>query len=597
MIGEQTTEVSAPSPITLRDYQRECVSLVLDAYRRFRAGQLEERFQLVVLPTGSGKTVIFSSVIHTLAREHGLNALIIAHRDELLDQAAEKYRMVRPDAVIGKVGSGLHQYGGEVTVASIATISRPEHLKRLRAIGYGLIIIDEAHHSAAAGYQRVLNALPESFVLGVTATPMRLDGKPILQASRKPLYQRTIRDMIEAGYLADIQAIAIRTEVSLDEVRTLAGDYNERELDDAVNTPERNRRIVAAYLEHTEGKRAVAFCVTVRHAEALAYAFNDQGVPAALIAGDTPLDERKRLYAAFQRGEIKVLTNCMVLTEGWDSPLAEVAILARPTQSQALYIQMAGRVLRPAPTKKHAIFLDITDNSKRLRLQPQNVHRALGVRLRHHESLLEAVEREEREKSEREAEEKRALIRKLNERRTSDQFVDPFALPDWQERDNGLFVIEVGAQKHRLALVPCKGDGKDGLYEVWARLAPTFKAQRWAAATPLDWAMQYAEKRAHELLATPGAVRLYDKEAPWRARPISEGQQKMLRWYRIPVREGMTQGEASDLIDAHKQAIEQRKKAKAEREAAKRAALDQGNEADGPAGHLHSAEGFSLMRS
>lgn len=595
MIGEQT-DASGPGCITLRPYQQECVSLVLDAYRRFRTGQLEERFQLVVLPTGSGKTVIFSSVIHTLAREHGLNALIIAHRDELLDQAAEKYRLVRPDAVIGKVGSGLHQYGGEVTVASIATISRPEHLKRLRAIGYGLIIIDEAHHSAAAGYQRVLNTLPESFVLGVTATPMRLDGKPILPDGRKPLYQRTIRDMIEAGYLADIQAIAIRTEVSLDEVRTLAGDFNERELDDAVNTPERNRRIVAAYLEHTAGKRAVAFCVTVRHAEALAYAFNDQGVPAALIAGDTPLDERKRLYAAFQRGEIKVLTNCMVLTEGWDSPLAEVAILARPTQSQALYIQMAGRVLRPAPTKKCAIFLDITDNSKRLRLQPQNVHRALGVRLRRHESLLEAVEREEREKSEREAEEKRALIRKLNERRTSDQFLDPFALPDWQERDNGLFVIEVGVQKHRLALVPCK-DGQAGLYEVWARLAPSFKAQRWAAATPLDWAMQYAEKRAHELLATPGAVRLYDKDAPWRQRPISEGQQKMLRWYRIPVHAGMTQGEASDLIDAHKQAIEQRKKAKAERETAKRAAQSQGDEAnDDVPGQLHSAERFSLMR-
>ncbi len=155
----------------LRNYQTECINRVLASYEQDRHGQ-----ELLVLPTGAGKTIVFCQVIGELNKKYGLNSLIIAHRDELLDQAADKYRMVKPEAIIGKVGSGLHEYGGEVTVASIATISRPEHIKRLKAIGYGLIIVDEAHHIAAESYQKVLEALPDAFVLMVTATDDRIRG-------------------------------------------------------------------------------------------------------------------------------------------------------------------------------------------------------------------------------------------------------------------------------------------------------------------------------------------------------------------------------------------------------------------------------------
>ncbi len=547
--------------ILLRDYQEECIKLILDAYRRDPHGQ-----ELVVLPTGAGKTVIFCQVIAALAKE-GKNALIIAHRDELLQQAAEKYRLVKPDAVIGKVGAGMHEYGGEVTVASIATISRPEHIKRLRAIDYGLIIIDETHHAMAESYQRVLSALPDAFVLGVTATPDRLDKKALF-GGKEPLYQATIEDMIQAGYLCDLKAIAVKTDISLDGIKTTAGDYNEQELDRAVNTPERNRLIVEKYQEHAQRKRAVAFCVTVAHATALATAFNNASIPAEVITGETPLPERAKIYTAFRAGTVRVLCNVMVLTEGWDEPLCEVAIMARPTQSRALYTQQVGRILRLAPAKPYALVLDITDNCYRLRLTPQRIQRALALDIEDGETVTEAIAKKE----EKQATARRALIRKLNEKRDKDQEINLFALPEWQERDNGMFVLEVGLEKHRIALVPVSVGSLGQLYEVWARLAPRFAGQKWMGAQPLDYALQFAEKRARQLLAEPASTKLLDKTASWRALPISTGQIKMLKWYRIPYHMGMTRGEASDLIDAHQEELAEKK---AKKEARRQARLEQ----------------------
>lgn len=560
--------------IELRDYQEEAIRLVIEAYEQNPSGK-----ELLVLPCAAGKTIIFSHIIDTLARVHGVLALVVAGLDELLNQAADKFRMVKPDAVIGKVGSGVYEFGGEVTVAGVATISRENHLRNLKAL-YGdgeklLIVIDEAHLSAAESYKRVQAAFPKAFVLLVTATPYRLDGKPIID--KPPLLTRTIKEMIREGYLCNIKAIAIRTDTNLNEIKTSMGDFNEKELDLAVNTPARNKRIVQAYLEHTPGKRAICFGVTVAHVEAMVYQFNDYDIPAAAISGKTPLPERQRLYAAFERGEILVLCSVMVLSVGFDSPRAEVAIMARPTQSQALYVQQAGRVLRLAPNKKYATLLDITDNSLKMRLQPQSFKRAIAP-IRNDETMLELIEREEDEKAERDAQAKRKLIRKLNEKRIRDVEFDPFALPEWEERDKGLFVMVVGDEKHRIALCP-KGDM--GLYEVQARLAPNFSAgQKWTGLMPLDAAMQFAEKRARLLLADRTAKKLLDKNEPWRKEEPSEGQKSMLdfirslKWYQVEIPEKLTRGEASDAISAYKEAVEAKKAAKAERLTAKQERME-----------------------
>ncbi len=313
--------------------------------------------------------------------EMPLNTLIIAHRDELLEQAAEKYRLLQPDAIISKVGSGRYEYGGEVTVASIATISRPEQLRRLTTIGDGLVIVDEAHHLASTSYQAVLRALPEAFVLKVTATPDRLDGKDITNG-KPPLYSASIIDLIAQGYLCDVKAIAIRTETSLDGLHTELGDYTTSELEAAVDTPARNRRVVEAYREHAQGRRAICFAVTMAHATHLAATFQHAGVLAALVCAQTPLDERKRVYKELRDGTLEVLTNVQVLTEGFDEARIDCIIMARPTQSRALFVQSIGRGLRLAPTKQDCLILDPTDNCLKHRLEPQTLQKALGKAVR-----------------------------------------------------------------------------------------------------------------------------------------------------------------------------------------------------------------------
>lgn len=531
--------------IELRDYQEECVKRVLTSYATNPSAT-----ELIVLPTGGGKTIVFSSIIDLLNKQYGLAAIVVAHRDELLDQAADKYRMVKPSAVIGKVGSGQHQYGGELTVAGIATISRPEHIKRLKALygsGKGLILtIDEAHHVAADGYQTVLEAFPDAFKLFVTATPDRLDNKPILPG-KQPLYTASIIDMIQQGYLCNLKCIAVKTQANLDMLHTRMGDFTLDELEDAVDTPARNNLIVSKYQEHTNGKRAVAFCVTVAHAANLAQAFCDAGIKAETITGDTPIEIRKQIYQRFRAGQTLVLTNVMVLSEGWDEPLCSVGIGARPTQSRALYVQQLGRILRLAPGKEYATWLDITDNVMNHRLEPQSLAKVLGKRMKPDETLTEAIEREATENAEREAQ-----VRKLKVARDKDLEIDLLQKLIWQERTDGKFVLEIGREKHRIALIP--SEQGDGLYSVYARLFPGYEAQEWLSNQPLDWAQQLAEKKARMLLADPKAVRLVDQNAGWRNQLASPAQLEKLEKYKRRFKLvydplTVTKGQAADLLD------------------------------------------------
>jgi superfamily II DNA or RNA helicase len=528
----------------LRPYQQECVSLVKDAYQRNPHGR-----ELLVIPTGGGKTVIFSQIIHDLSERYGINTLVLAHTDALLDQAADKYHVVKPTAIIGKVGGGIHEYGGELTVASVATVSRHAHIKHLQAVGYGLVIVDEAHHAAAKCYQRVLHALPHAFVLMVTATPDRLDKREII--NKPPLYSCSIVDMIEQGYLCDVRAIAIKTDTNLDEVHTQAGDFNEQELALAVNTPARNKRVVDAYREHAMGRRAICFAVTVKHASDLCSAFTDHGVPAATVAGETPLDERRRMYKGLRDGSIKVLTNVQVLTEGFDEPLVDCVIMARPTQSRGLYTQCVGRGLRIAPVKQDCLLLDLTDNCLNHRLQPQTLSKAIGRQLKDTESVQEAKKREENE-------EREAQVRTLKEQRHQDVQINLLEKLEWKPRTNGDFVLEVGQEKHRIALIP--STIQDGYYTVAARLAPDFTMQVWAREQPLEYAQQAAEKRARMLLADNRSY--VDRHAPWRNKPIDPNSKQvmMLKKFGLPMYIGMTKGEAADLIDAKFAELERQKK-------------------------------------
>lgn len=519
----------------LRPYQTDCVKKVDVEYHKNTAGKA-----LLVLPTGCGKTVIFCEI----AKQLGLTTLIIAHRQELLSQAADKMRMIRPDAIIGQVGAGRHEYGAEITVASVQTISRPEHLKQLTRFGYGLVIIDECHHSKANGYQAVLDVLPDAFVLGVTATPDRLDKGNIEDIFGEPIFSASIIDMVQDGYLCDLRAIAIRTQVNLDELHTQAGDYKVNELEEAIDTPERNQRIVDAYKEHCSGRQALCFSVTVAHAWNLCDAFISAGVSAAVVSGTTPAQERAQILSDYEKGKVHVVCNCAVLTEGYDAPQTSCIIMARPTQSRALYVQSIGRGTRLAPGKQDCIILDITDNCLKHRLEPQSLSRALNKRIKDEESIIEAEEREKREAAE-------TKVRTTKDgKRSQDITINILERLDWQKKENGYFVLEVGFEKHRIALVPCDDEMYTGDYSVWARLAPTFEPQLWLEHAPLDWAQQLAEKKARMLLSDAKNVVLVDRNAPWRSYGATERQIEMLTRFGINFNpDTITKGEASDILD------------------------------------------------
>lgn len=557
--------------------QQEALDAVLAAFHKQPVGGKV----LVVAPTAWGKTIWFSALIHTLARVGICKpVLIIAHRDELLDQAREKYQMFDPTAVIGKVGGGVHEYGAPITVAGIDTISGERHLKNLHKFGYGLVIWDECHHCRAPKYEKVRTALPDAFHVGVTATPDRLDGKSLEPLFGLPVFSMKIQEAVQRKRLCNVRGIAIKTETNLDDIKSTRNsdgdiDFNQRELEEAVDNEARNKLVAKKYLEHAKGRKFICFCVSIEHAESLTYTFNDIGVNTAVIKGSTTRQERHQFYHDIRTGKLDGLCSVLVLTEGFDLPAINCVIMARPTQSRALYTQMVGRGFRLSPGKRDCLIVDLTDNSFRLRLSPQNLRKTLDINLQPDETLLDALEREENEKTERDAQDKRKLIRKLNERRTKDVEFDPFALPEWKEKPNGIFVLEVGFEKHRIALVPSKGD--TGLYEVQARLAPHFDAgQKWSGPQPIDYAMQLAEKRARMLIAEPDKKKLIDKNASWRNKPFDpeSKQAGMLKRYKIESWEGMTKGEASDLIDARMAEIEQKKTAKAARATEKRERME-----------------------
>jgi superfamily II DNA or RNA helicase len=559
--------------IELYEDQKEALDAVLTVYKEQPQGGRAQ----VVAPTGWGKTIFFSFLAKALKH---LNILIIAHRDELLDQAREKIQWVDPTTIVGKVGGGAHEYGAPVTVAGIDTISGERHLKNLHKFNYGLVIWDENHHCQADNYVKTRLALKQAFHVGVTATPDRLDGKSLEPLFGKPVFSMDIKQAVTLHRLCDIRCIAVQTETSLDDLKTTRNvdgeiDFNERQLASAIDNPARNALIAQKYLELAEGRRAICFGVSVLHCQHMTEAFIQAGIPAAYVTGSTTKTERKQIYQQLASGEIKILSSVQVLTEGFDLPQISCVIAGRPTESRALYTQMVGRGLRLAPGKKDCLILDITDNCFRLRLTPQNFRHVVG-KIKEDETLLQSMEREEDERADKEAAEKRAIIRKLNERRQEDKQVDLFGLPEWQERPGGLFVMEVGAMKHRIALVPCASSGWAQLYDVQARLAPTFQGQKWLSAQPLDYAMQVAEKKARMLVESIKNTVLVDRNAAWRSKPVdpSSGQAGMLKMYRIPFGPGTdieTKGQASDAIDERKRQIEERNRKKAERAAARAA--------------------------
>ncbi len=356
---------SATEPVKLRDYQRECLNAIFERY------QSGIRRQLTCLPTGSGKTVIFAEFPRYFKMKNQM--LVLAHRQELLDQACDKIRRANPELRVEVEQAGRNADPDcHVVVASVPTLGRKEskRLRRLDPDRFFLIVVDEAHHATAETYKRVLEYFgvfaPDTrkLLVGFTATPKRGDGVGLDAVFQEIVFSKALPEMIKAGFLSPVAGYRVETEIDLSRVKTRMGDFVASQLSEAVNVVERNDMIVKVFRSHLEGRQTLCFCVDVAHAHSLAGAFDREGIRSAAVTGDMDRSERAKVLEDFSDGRIQVLANCMVLTEGYDEPTVEGIILARPTKSALLYTQMIGRGTRLHPGKENVTIIDIVDMTR-----------------------------------------------------------------------------------------------------------------------------------------------------------------------------------------------------------------------------------------
>jgi len=312
---------------------------------------------LFVLATGGGKTCILATIAGSAAAK-GNRVLILVHRRELIHQASSKLAWV--GLKHGIIAADIPATDAPVQIASVQTLAR-----RLGRIDWqpGLIIIDEAHHATAGQWSRILDHWPNTYRLGVTATPCRLDGRGLNAAFDAMVLGPSVADLTLAGFLSPARIYAPPVIADLAGIRTRAGDYANDQAAAAMDRPTVTGDAISHYQRLASGQQAIAFCCNVKHAVSVCDAFKTAGIAAELLLGGT--DNRDQVVADFAAHRTKVLVTVDVVSEGFDVPSASCAILLRPTQSLGLYLQQVGRVLRPAPGKDAALILDHVGNVNR----------------------------------------------------------------------------------------------------------------------------------------------------------------------------------------------------------------------------------------
>lgn len=347
----------------LRNYQKETIKSI-----RYYFTKKNILNQLVVLPTGSGKTVVFSELIRrrALLPTNG-SALVLAHRDELLIQAKKKILQIWPDADIGLIKAQTNDWQNkDIVLASVQTLKNKTRLEQLPLDYFSTVITDEAHHATASSYRKIYKHVLQPGVLhvGFTATPQRSDKTGLGRIFNKVVFYRSIAEMVNEGWLCPLINRYVNIAADFNLIKSTAGDFNIEDLALEVNTQDNNWAVVESWKKYASDRnKTVAFCVDVKHALDLRDAFKNQGIKAETIYGAMDPKERKRILKDFTDGKITVLSNVEVLTEGFDDPGVDCILSARPTKSASLYIQVVGRGTRTMDNKVNCLVLDVVGNA------------------------------------------------------------------------------------------------------------------------------------------------------------------------------------------------------------------------------------------
>ncbi|WMJ23201.1 DEAD/DEAH box helicase [Paludicola sp. MB14-C6] len=354
--------------LELKEHQKAA----LKALNEMRSNS--ETIGLLYHATGTGKTV--TAVMD--AKNCGGRTLFLAHTVELVEQAADTFGKLWSKATVGKYVDSIKQPNAHVVCGSIQSVAL--NLDKFKDNDFDYLIIDEAHHTSADTYQKVLSYFKPKFTLGLTATPERTDDNTvILDIFKKTAHKLDIQTAVEIGELVPVRCIRIHTNIDLTKVRFNSVQYNIRDLESKIYVPERNKLIVDTWLNYVKNKRTVIFCASVKHAEEIASLFIAENIKAVAVSGNMKASERKEHLEKFAEGEIKVLCACDLLNEGWDCPETEVLFMARPTMSKVLYTQQLGRGMRLAENKDSLMVFDFVDNASQYNM-PQSLHRLFRLK-------------------------------------------------------------------------------------------------------------------------------------------------------------------------------------------------------------------------
>lgn len=574
--------------LPLRDYQKEAIA---DLHRRWDAG--DTRVPLV-LATGLGKTVIFAHLIADWVRSNvAKRVIVLVHTDELVQQAYKKIRDVAPHLQVGIVKAERNEVLARVIVASVQSLRSEKRRAQIRNVG--MIIVDECHHATAKTYRDILDhygafGVDGTFdwkypvkVAGFTATLARGDRAKLSDVWQECTFSRGIAFGIRRGYLLDVRGKRIVvSDMELSNVKKSGGDYADGSLAEELDRALAPSIVADAYSVHASTRKGLGFAPTVESAHHFAEAFNEAGIPSAVVSGSTPREERRLILKRLHAGEIQVVWNCAVLTEGFDEPTVSCVVNARPTQSAPLYQQMVGRGLRPdlsLPPEQRGdcLVLDVvgvsrTHNLKTLidlssRPDVEEIDDE-DLSLLEMEDALDAMETEQ-------ALEDGVDLREEYYGATAVEDFDPLArtgIGAWLKTSGGTYFLPAGKDVYVLIVE----SEEPGAYDVaWLTQRPnTFLHTACPYQEPyldglscrcggghhgsqgdltehrglsLEMACSWAEEVIEEV-GGPGALSLAGVKKSWRRTQPSEAQLSLAQSLGIEITEDMRKGELSDLI-------------------------------------------------
>jgi superfamily II DNA or RNA helicase len=340
--------------ITLRPYQQESLDAVFEQWSQVAK-------TLLVLPTGCGKTIVFAKITEECVRR-GMRVLILAHRGELLEQAADKLmKATGLGCAVEKAEQSCKGTWFRVVVGSVQTLMREKRLAQFPEEYFDVIIIDEAHHAISDSYMKVLNHFSKAKVLGVTATPDRGDMKNLGAVFDSLAYEYTLPKAIKEGYLSPIKAVTIPLRLDLTGVSTQAGDFKASDIDTALDPYLYS--IADEMSKYCKNRKTVVFLPLVKTSQKFRDILISKGFAAAEVNGES--ENRAEILSEFDKGSYNVLCNSMLLTEGWDCPSVDCVVVLRPTKVRGLYCQMVGRGTRLCEGKTELLLLDFLWNTER----------------------------------------------------------------------------------------------------------------------------------------------------------------------------------------------------------------------------------------